>query len=203
MKNFKSFIFLSLIFLSSCSGYSSKIKDKSVGSEIISKNYSNDFKPVAYFNGLESSSNDIEINPDANFSDRFIKKLKEAELFSEVSKELPKNERKISLNLISKEKRDVHGFAKSVKEHLIDFSFYSLVPLLPFKYDFESSLQIEAKRWDGKSKIFVAQSNGTSKYYYFADSNEAKQHLESAVLNNNINSIINQMLDEKGFFTGN
>lgn len=203
MKNFKNYlVVLVLLFCFSC-GYSAHLKVIPTRDEAFERVGVSPSKPVAYFNSFHLKSRDIAVNPDASLENRVINDLKASGLFSKITKEFPENSRKFTLNLSITETTDDYKLLESVESFAINFTAFLISPFMYLIYDFESNMKLEVVRWDGKVKTYYANSKGRSRYHYFSNYKEAKQKIESIATDTNINSLINQMLEDKEFFAGN
>lgn len=193
------------LFFSACTHWV-KIHEKSTGAEsfIPLKKDEQQHLPIAIIKDYEEKLNGDTIKPPRATIDHVVKKLRETNVFSSVLTEQQKDidlSKTVYLSFIDLEKEDANPVVNATKGFCIGFTFFLLAPVVPFTYDFSSSMELRIVRWDGAIRQYKAKSVGTA--YWTGGSFLAGIAGESArdkVTNNNINSIISQMISDSTFF---
>lgn len=195
------------ILLSGCTAHWVEIGNKPDGSESINQ-YAGDKKAtigsVAIMNDLRVKSDGQEVNASSNFEKRFMAHLKDTNIFNAVVSDMPaaKPEKYVKFALSVSENQNPHQGTNFVKGMLIGLTLYALTPVLPLSYDFESEMVLNATRWDGKTKQYVAKGNGSVSYHLFANKVMAGQEVQAKVTNSNVNALMNQLVRDADFLYG-
>lgn len=203
----KKFLVLLLLFaLTGCTSHWANVEITPEGADFAPSSHISpkESKCVAVMNDLRVKSNGFDVNASADFQRRFISNVKDTRVFSNVVSEMPatKPERYVDLALAVSEKQDSKQGANMAKGFLIGLSIYTLTPVIPLSYDFESEMLLQATRWDGKTRQYTAKGKGTEAYHLFANAHAAGNELRAQVTNNNINALMSQLVSDADFFAG-
>lgn len=156
---------------------------------------------LAVMDDLQTIFDSQETNASVEFQKRLLRHIKGTGIFNSVAEEMPaaKPDRWVNFALKSNEAQDRNQGSNMVKGFFIGFTFWLLTPVLPLSYNFESDMTLHATRWDGKSRSYHAKGGGNAKYHYFANPAAAGSELRAQITNNNINSLMSQLVQDADF----
>lgn len=197
---------LLMMLLSGCTSHWTSIDLKPDGSDSMNP-YSGDNKKagcVAIMSEVRVKNNGLDANASDSFQKRFILNLKDTRIFEAVVQDMPtpKPDKYVSLALAVNENHDLHQGSNVTKGIFIGLSLYLLTPVLPLSYDFESHMLLNATRWDGKTKQYVAKGQGNSSFQLYANRAAANGDVQSKVMSNNLNALMNQLVKDTDFLYG-
>ncbi|BEH09648.1 MULTISPECIES: hypothetical protein [Geobacter] len=192
--------------LSGCTAHWTNIDLKPEGADSLNA-YSGGKKTtscVAVMNDLRVKSNGQEVNASSEFQKRFVTNLKDTKIFESVITDMPttKPEKYVNFALTVNENQDTNQGANVAKGFFIGLSLYLLTPVLPLSYDFDSEMLLNATRWDGKTKQYVAKGQGSASYHLFANAPMAGGEVRAKITNNNLNALMNQLVRDTEFLYG-
>lgn len=195
-----------MMLLAGCTSHWTNIDLKPDGSDSMNA-YSGSGKTansVAIMSELRVKSNGLDVNASDNFQKRFILNLKDSKIFESVVQEMPtpKPDKYVSFALSVNENHDQHQGANVTKGIFIGLSLYLLTPVLHLSYDFESHMLLNATRWDGKTKEYVAKGQGSSSYQLYANRAAVSGDVQATVTKNNLNALMNQLVQDTDFLYG-
>jgi len=156
---------------------------------------------LAVMDDLQTIFDSQETNASVEFQKRLLRHIKGTGVFNSVTEEMPtvKPNRWVNFALKSNEAQDTNQGSNMVKGFFIGFTFWLLTPVLPLSYDFESDMTLNATRWDGKTKSYHAKGSGNAKYQLYANSAIAGNEVRAQITNNNINSLMSQLVQDADF----
>jgi hypothetical protein len=196
---------VAMVTLSGCTMHWTNIDAKPNGADSAahysSASTSSGHECLAVMDDLQTIFDSQETNASVEFQKRLLRHIKGTGVFNSVAEEMPaaKPDRWVNFALKSNEAQDTNQGSNMVKGFFIGFTFWLLPPVLPLSYDFESDMTLHATRWDGKSRSYHAKGGGNAKYHYFANPAAAGSELRAQITNNNINSLMSQLVQDAGF----
>ena len=112
----------------------------------------------------------------------------------------------MGITLSINETLDTHGDENQMRRERIEKSY--ILPIFTpflimyhrFQGDFESQMVVHVERWDGETRQYTALARGRMEYSYNADPEPSQQELVRQVTANVIQSLINQMTQDRSFF---
>lgn len=148
------------------------------------------------------TSNGVPAAASQDFINRFVNELNRTGLFQNVRTGFPGSvpPKIYTLSLSVAENSDPHQGAAMVKGFFIGLSLFTLTPALPLRVDFESQMHLTVSTWDGRSKHYTARGEGAAKFHLFANAAQAGQDVVGKVTTANINSLMNQMMQDSAFY---
>lgn len=191
------FIITALLLLSSCTATKINSFPESNTAKKVTINRHKQHK--AFIQNLTTYSNDIETNANPSFKERLSTKFRNSGIFKDVSSYPIESRKKIVLDLVIKETSNDYSFSNILKASFTGASLFTLTPILTLKFKFSSDMELIATRPDGKSKTFKTNADGITKATLFSFAKKSSS-LTSEITNRNINSLVNQMIENKQFF---
>ena len=150
----------------------------------------------------------VQGEPQPQLTQEFIADARLVGLFSELStnRESRNPMRDVGLVLTVNETLDAHRDENQMRQERIERSY--LFPLITpfyilyhkFEGDFESQMVLDVERWDGETRRYMARARGRMEYPYNADPQPSQQELIRQVTTNVLQSLVNQMAGDAGFF---
>jgi len=161
--------------------------------------------PVAIMD-TNAKLNGTQVMTNLEFVRRFADQLRRIGVFSGVASEIPLQmpNNSIMMTLSIEETNDSHIGLAFLNMFLGLISYGILFLFLPWKTDFSSLLVVDAKLRNGTTRRYISKSSGTVSRDLFANHAKANTDLAWQVTNNNINSLMNQIIADadsnKGYF---
>lgn len=192
-----------LFFLSGCTSYQVRLTDEPAGTNSVGAATLEDKKPVV-INEIKATFNGIDTIANMNLTNRFITKLRETNLFSDIACEKPSDNQNsyFIINIIVNERYDQHAGSNFLRSAFVGISLGILSPVLQMQYDMDEEMIVEVIRPDNKTKKYFARARGTAYVSPFAPVSQAIVEMSNKVAANTLNSIMYQMSENSDFYNG-
>ena len=190
-----------LIFFTGCTNYSTELLDVSSQSESV-KPYSNvQPKCMAIMDEFSVKSDGQTANISVDFKERFISEIKKTNIFERVLDENPLNssEKITVFSLDVSENQDTHQGSNVTKGFFVGLTLWLITPFVYLDYDFDSEMLLNATNPEGKTRVYKSKSSSSASYQLYANSQAAGNEARAKALSANINSLMNQIIDDASF----
>ena len=164
--------------------------------------------PRAVIEAVAFKQNLVSRDAEPRLTQDFIAGAQGAGLFSEINanRDSRNHMRDVGITLSINETLDTHGDENQMRRERIEKSY--ILPIFTpflimyhrFQGDFESQMLVHVERWDGETRQYTALARGRMEYSYNADPEPSQQELVRQVTANVIQSLINQMTQDRSFF---
>lgn len=191
----------SVLSLSGCATRINVI-EQSIGAESISPASKTQHpRPVAFVSRAELKSGGIQ----QPLSDRFLRdvlyKLRESELFSDVTFQKPGG-RPIIVNLSVDEFHDRHEGSNVPKAVLAGATLFLLAPALPIYEEYRIDVAAEVTLPEGQTKVYRAKAK-IEMYCMVLETQHAIRDMYATGINRALNSLVSQIIQDSSFITHN
>lgn len=128
----------------------------------------------------------------------FSEKLSASRLFSEVRDRRCDDPSSINFSILRSSRADPH-IARTVLQS-VSFVLYGIPTLIPYRWDYEESLSVEALRGDGQTRTYRSLASGTAYYTFWAGIGGPRQKARDEITSRVINDIVNQIARDRAFY---
>lgn len=182
--------------------FTEKAKDGDI--QRIFSNINNIKLPYAIIE-TSARSNGIQTATNYEFVRNCADRIRRTGLFSGCTTEFPlqKPENCFILSIYIDETNDVHIGRTLANVGLAVVTYGASLLVTKKKDDFSNAMTMNITRPDGLTRQYHAKSSGSVAKGTFADHNKANVELTMEIINTNICSICNQMVDDSDFFVSN
>jgi len=183
--------------------YNVKVSEKAGDSDVQRRYYAdnNSILPYAIIE-MNAISNGVQTSTNYEFIRRSSDTIRKTGLFSGCSTEFPfkKPDNSVILSITIEENTDQHIGRTAVNIGLAVMTYGASLLLTKKKDSFSQSVSLNVSRFDGATKQYFAKSGGDVEKSLFADHSKANTDLIWQMINANLCSICNQMVDDSEFF---
>jgi len=154
---------------------------------------------AAYLTSIQVTLNGCPVNMNPTFEQRFLGRLQETRLFSDVVSSIGREKRAeephFELVLHVSETQYLHSFSNGIKGFFIGVSLFLLTPVLPNHYEHEAEMTLTVRAPNSVEKEYKARARGSA-YATLDRIQMANTKVVGGVVERCINSIMNQLLDD-------
>lgn len=140
-------------------------------------------------------------NPPVNFEENIVRKITEANVFSNVVTTRPVGDTGVvTLRFNAQENLDTHDDSNNTKAFLVGATIFVLMPVVPFSYDYGLRLSLDAMCPDGQTRQYLSNGFGSASAYGINEMQPTIVDLCGTVLDRTLTDVVAKLSGDRAFY---